>query len=167
MSQIVSIDLVSAAKRSPDIPDGLSDQRLKTAADRYEKFLLLAARYRNADLIPTKEIDMMWHLHMLHPRAYHKDCMNLFGDILDHDGGFGSDPSEANEHLSTLHATRELWKKEFGEDYAPSRTFHSPGRTTTLASLEEQPASCLTNCSTLKLSPVEALKEQSASCMSG
>ncbi|WP_437643950.1 hypothetical protein [Sorangium sp. So ce362] len=26
---------------------------------------------------------------MLHPKAYVADCMRLFGEILDHDGGFG------------------------------------------------------------------------------
>ena len=40
------------------------------------------ARHPDRRLAPTREIDHMWHLHMLHPRAYQDDCQRVFGSVL-------------------------------------------------------------------------------------
>ena len=67
----------------------------------YKKFLLvksievLAARDSQAGdqspsswkekCQPTKVVDLYWHSHMLCPRKYQNDCMNLVNDIIDHE----------------------------------------------------------------------------------
>lgn len=68
-------------------------------------------------LAPTKRIDRMWHLHMLHPRAYVADCMKLYGEILDHDGGFGSTPEEEPVLREVFATTATLWQEKFGAPY--------------------------------------------------
>jgi hypothetical protein len=66
---------------------------------------------------PTKDIDEMWHLHMLSPKAYHRDCMRLFGDILDHDGGFGKGEGEGPQLQSCFEQTARMWQEMYGEAY--------------------------------------------------
>lgn len=36
-------------------------------------------------LVPTYDIDLIWHTHQLHPSAYARDTTSLIGRILDHD----------------------------------------------------------------------------------
>lgn len=117
MPNLISVDLFRAAKRSPGFPKEWTDEDIRRELGRYEKFLLLAQRYPGHPLAPTKNIDEIWHLHMTHPRAYYEDCQRLFGDILDHDGGFGADADELPELQSTFAKTAELWECEFGEPY--------------------------------------------------
>ena len=57
-------------------------------------------------------------MHMLRPVAYQKDCYDLFGELLDHDGGFGKASDEQLRELETAFVmTSELWEKEYGEPY--------------------------------------------------
>lgn len=113
---IVSIDLVKAAARSEELA-GIPERDLAQAAADYERFLLLAKQFPDRPIAPTKAIDRMWHLHMLHPRAYVADCMRLFGEILDHDGGFGSTVEEAPVLAEMFASTAELWAEVFGTAY--------------------------------------------------
>ena len=118
--RLISIDLVRAAKRSEELKN-LPEEELRENARAYERFLELAGRHRGA-LAPTRAIDQMWHLHMLHPVAYHRDCMRLFGRILDHDGGFGSVPEEEPLLKQVFEKTARLWEEAFGEPYGQSRS---------------------------------------------
>jgi len=113
----ITADLFAAAKKSPSFPKDWDDAKIRGEIARYGKFLTIARKYPGQPLAPTKDIDEIWHLHMMHPRAYSEDCMRLFGDILDHDGGFGAVPEELPQLKATFNRTAELWKKEFGEPY--------------------------------------------------
>jgi len=114
---VVSIDLVRAAMRSEDFRDSLTLAELEEAEERYEKFLLLAKKHPERQLAPTRDIDLMWHLHMLHPRAYAADCYALFGDLLDHDGGFGSASDEVEPLKVAFAETAALWRDTYSEPY--------------------------------------------------
>jgi hypothetical protein len=113
---IISVDLVASALRSEDLGTIPREVLARDAAD-YERFLLLAQRYPFEPLAPTRAIDRMWHLHMLHPRQYAADCDQLFGDLLDHNGGFGATPEEAPLLTAAFAKTSVLWKHEFGTEY--------------------------------------------------
>jgi hypothetical protein len=114
----ISVDLAVAAHRVEDgFFSGLSPSETVEAAKRYEKFLTLLQKHPDAIIAPTRDIDEMWHLHMLHPVAYHRDCMSSFGEIIDHDGGFGSEPEEAPVLAATFDYTAQLWQQEYGEPY--------------------------------------------------
>jgi hypothetical protein len=118
-SAVVSVDLIGAALRSEDMAHIPVSELYESLAD-YERFLLLVKAHWTVPVAPTKAIDRMWHLHMLHPRAYHDDCIRLFGEILDHDGGFGSTDDEAPVLAETFAQTSRLWEQEFGMPYLGS-----------------------------------------------
>ena len=121
MSPIISIDLVAAAKRSEELAN-LPAHELEQDARDYARFLRLLREHPYEDQAPTKRIDRMWHLHMLHPRAYQADCLRLIGDVLDHDGGFGGTPEEAPALHAAFTRTAALWLAKFGEPYVGETT---------------------------------------------
>jgi len=114
---VLSIDLVAASYRASGFPQDWSREEREREALRYEKFLTLAAKHPKARTTPTREIDEMWHLHMLHPVAYANDCMRLFGLIFDHDGGFGTGTGELPILKAAFREFAALWESEYGEPY--------------------------------------------------
>ena len=114
----LSFDYVKGARLSRGVLATLSDDDVRTLADRYRRFLALKAKYPREAIAPTEIIDEMWHLHMLHPRAYHRDCMPAFGFILDHNPGFGAEEDEVDALASTFARTAERYEREFGESYS-------------------------------------------------
>lgn len=80
-------------------------------------FLCLAAKHPNERATPTRDIDELWHLHMLHPAAYYVDCVKLFGSIFDHDGGFGTGPGELPILKAAFGEFAARWEAEYGEPY--------------------------------------------------
>lgn len=114
---VISVDLLAAAQRSDSFPKDWTPEKTELALLRYERFLLLAAKHPGHPVAPTRDIDEMWHLHMLSPRAYYQDCQKLFGGVLDHDGGFGKDPAEIPILKATFEETARLWHAEYGEPY--------------------------------------------------
>ncbi len=113
----ITVDLIESARRSDHFPKEWSATKVQRALDRYTRFVLLAARHPGLALAPTRDIDEMWHLHMLSPRAYYEDCMRLFGEVFDHDGGFGKDASEVSMLRTTFERTARLWEAAYGEPY--------------------------------------------------
>jgi hypothetical protein len=119
---VVTLDLHRAARRSESFPKDWSPERTAAAIARYERFLLLVAEDPTRPVAPTREIDRIWHLHMLDPVAYHRDCTRLFGTILGHDGGFGTEPDEAPVLAEVFEDTARRWEARFGEPYAAEAT---------------------------------------------
>lgn len=110
-----SVDLHAAARRSESETSEWVAEKLDESIERYRKFFALA---RSGERVaPTRDIDMVWHLHMLAPVAYHDDCMSYLGRILDHDGGFGHTPEEAEILSGVFIATARRWEEAFGEPY--------------------------------------------------
>lgn len=112
-----SVDLHEAARRSESETREWTAQKLETAIERYRKFFALARD--GGPVAPTRDIDMVWHLHMLAPVAYHNDCMAHLGRILDHDGGFGQTPDEVKELSDVFAQTAKRWESSYGEPYVP------------------------------------------------
>ena len=111
----LTVDLFRSARRNEDFPR-LDDADLGEAIDRYVRFLILCAKHPNRPLSPTKDIDLVWHLHMLSPRGYVRDCEMIFGEVLDHDGGFGAGDEEP-ELRRVFAETADLWALEYAEPY--------------------------------------------------
>jgi hypothetical protein len=114
----LTFDYLKGARLSRGVLATLSDDEVRALAERYRRFLALKARYPRQAIAPTEIIDEMWHLHMLHPRAYHRDCTQAFGFILDHNPGFGAAGDEVDALASTFARTAERYEREFGESYS-------------------------------------------------
>lgn len=114
----ISVDLASVVRKAENgFFSNLPEAEATESAARYLKFLTLIKRYPHTSLAPTHDIDEMWHAHMLRPVAYYRDCIANFGEIIDHDGGFGAEEHEVPVLAATFQHTAELWEKEFGEPY--------------------------------------------------
>lgn len=114
-TSLLSVDLLHAWERSEIKPEGQTRDDAVRALHRYERFLLLAAAHPGVPQAPTRDIDEMWHLHMLAPSAYNDDCIRLFGEVLDHDGGFGKCEDEAALLQATFEQTSRMWQEMYVE----------------------------------------------------
>jgi len=114
-----NIDINDKVKKSGGFLGSLDSKDRAFAVERYKKFLHMCKVYPNKALAPTKEIDEMWHLHMLSPIQYMKDCNEFFGELLDHNGGFGKRDDEFETWQKYFRETEMLWDMEFGEKYIP------------------------------------------------
>jgi hypothetical protein len=116
----LSVDLVAAAKRGEGPLAAMDDAKLAGLELHYRQFLALKREHPSMSFAPTGAIDAMWHLHMLHPVAYQRDCEAILGFVLDHNPGFGAGPDEMPALLEQFDATAALWTQEFGEPYVES-----------------------------------------------
>lgn len=123
VQQEVSVDLVAASYRSDSFPTDWSAEERARSFDRYCKWLRLKQRHPTERLAPTRDIDLFWHLHMLAPVAYNRDCQRLFGKLLDHDGGFGKGEGELPVLQQVFIHTAELWEAEYNEAYREDGQF--------------------------------------------
>lgn len=132
----ISADLIEASYRSEDFPSDWTRAQREQALDRYRRWLALKQRAPKAKFAPTRDIDRFWHLHMLSPVAYYRDCMALFGRLLDHDGGFGKGPGEAEQLRAVFERTADLWERAYDEPYRDDRVWMR----------DAQPTDCWHDC---------------------
>jgi hypothetical protein len=84
---------------------------------RYKGFLyLLKLTGLSVFLVPTIDIDLMWHSHQAGPRAYREDTVHLLGRVLNHDDT-DSDRSPGQKLDTGFNKTRKLWMDTFGSCY--------------------------------------------------
>lgn len=90
---------------------------LRAAEQRYKGFLHL---FRMTDckvfLVPTYDIDLMWHAHQLNPEAYTQDITHILGRVLEHDDS-DSDRSSGHKLDEGFHKTRQQWQQNYGCTY--------------------------------------------------
>lgn len=65
--------------------DGWTRQQAMYAISCYKMFLFLVYLHPQMLLVPTQEIDRVWHCHILHTRKYFQDCLRLFGRFIHHE----------------------------------------------------------------------------------
>lgn len=93
-------------------PRIITDEWIDRAISRYADFLQLARDHPREVLVPTLDIDLIWHAHMLSPLDYRDDCHALLGRLLSHD-----DQKEALELKDAFDATAERWHESHGTPY--------------------------------------------------
>ena len=79
---------------------------LESAAERYEQFLKLGAEMDT--VVPTLDIDIIWHSHMLSPVDYFTECKELAGRVLDH-----KDELPSSELEVSFTKTKDVWNKKY------------------------------------------------------
>ena len=100
----------------PEEGKGFTPIMLARAELDYRRFLHMHIVHPEADLVPTKLIDEVWHQHILDTNAYGEDCDRIFGHFLHHYPYFGMNGEEDQANLqSCFESTQEIWEREFGE----------------------------------------------------
>ena len=82
----------------------------------YRRFLYLSSIYNEKVLVPSKDIDMFWHTHILDTQKYMLDCESLFGRYIHHFPYFGMrGEKDRNQLKKSFHETEELFLLHFSE----------------------------------------------------
>eukprot|EP00980_Cylindrotheca_fusiformis_P031075 scaffold25800_cov162-Cylindrotheca_fusiformis.AAC.1 len=100
-------------------PHFADDAFLHEGQRQYHKFLRLRKKAIGTKivLVPTFQIDLMWHTHILSSvTGYFMDCKSIIGEAMNHDDNM-SDRSVDGPLDRAFKHTKELWRGEYGEDY--------------------------------------------------
>lgn len=82
----------------------------------YKKYLVLCGLYPKARLVPTKDIDIVWHTHILDTNRYHEDCHKIFGYFLHHNPNYSPEIVGGAIYQRSSRLTVELFKKHFNQE---------------------------------------------------
>lgn len=82
----------------------------------YRRFLYLVNLYPEKVIVPSKDIDIFWHTHILDTQKYMADCENLFDKYFHHFPYFGMRGKSDRINLEDAYQeTDKLYLKHFGE----------------------------------------------------
>jgi hypothetical protein len=102
-----------------------SHDELDTMEAEYRKFLALRLAHPEAEIVPCKLVDEMWHRHILDTRAYAEDCEQIFGSFMHHFPYFGMRGDDDAQALADAYGdTLRRYRAAFGEP--PEDTWVSP-----------------------------------------
>lgn len=89
------------------------------ATAKYRQYLKLCAIYPGKSIVPNKEIDQVWHTHILDTAKYRDDCELIFGRFLDHFPYFGLRSEVDAQNLKAAYTeTLKLFRDHFSVDLA-------------------------------------------------
>jgi len=120
LAAIEALDLepikFKAMRNVDDDGYGWSAERAQHAATAYKRQLILRAKHPDATLVPERDTDRFWHMHILDTMKYAADCDAMFGHFVHHYPYFGlrgeEDARIADDAFET---TQRLLVEEFGE----------------------------------------------------
>ena len=119
----ISLDLVDAARKQlvflrevDKHPDLYSGDLVRKAIRRYEQMWLpLAAEHNGKEIAPPLDVHWVWHVHMLAPYYYEKDCLEIVKCVPDHK--LLSD----NSRHAAMERAKVIWEERYR-----SEPFHTP-----------------------------------------
>ena len=116
-ADIAAIDMEMVNMKLGDKDEG--NDWTKPQADEaeleYKRFLTLSKRHGKG-IVPTKQIDVIWHCHILDTRAYHQDSQKIFGGYFHHYPYFGMrGEQDAKDLEGAFRRTQKLYQEAFGE----------------------------------------------------
>ncbi len=115
-TQTLGIDLIKAAKNEleflklvDEYPNLCKGSVVKNAIKRYERLWLpFASRVSTVTALAAPlDIAWVWHVHMLAPYHYGRDCLNIITRVLDHS------PLDSTQRNLALQRTKDLWYTEY------------------------------------------------------
>lgn len=113
----------------PEEGEGLDSVELDVREREYRRFLALKLMHPDADVVPCKLADEMWHRHILDTRAYADDCQAIFGEFVHHFPYFGlRGPDDAQALQDAYADTLQLYRDAFGEPEPDTWISDSPTR---------------------------------------
>ena len=119
----IGVDLVDAARKQlvflrevDKHPDLYTGDLVRKAIRRYEQLWLpLAAEHNGKEIAPPLDVHWVWHVHMLAPYYYEKDCLEIVKCVPDHK--LLSD----NSRHAAMERAKAIW-----EDRYRNEPFHTP-----------------------------------------
>jgi len=115
-------------KNSSHNPE-LDEKHIEMAIEQYRKYLTLKIRYPTVNLVPTEDIDLIWHAHILDTENYASDCEKIFGRFLHHKPYFGEFSDESQDQMRNFYnETSDLWEIEFGEKLVQPKIYRCSGK---------------------------------------
>lgn len=95
---------------------GWSRTRAEKAVRDYKRYMAVTKALGGLQMVPSGDIDEIWHMHILDTRAYMADCNALFGEYLHHYPYFGMLGQENRQQwLQVQSVSTNLWEHLFGE----------------------------------------------------
>lgn len=93
----------------------MSEDEWDLGEKEYRRFLTLKTLYPAVTLVPSKQVDTIWHAHILDTRAYRDDCNAVFGRFIDHYPYFGIYGDDDARNLdAAFNETVALYENHFG-----------------------------------------------------
>ena len=103
----------------PESGQGWTQEQTKRAISRYIIFLTLKHLYPNVGIVPTQEIDQVWHTHILDTAKYAQECQQVFGYFLHHFPYMGMrGETDRKNWQSAFAQTKSLFAEHFGVSMA-------------------------------------------------
>ena len=95
--------------------EGWSAARADAVEVEYRRFLHLMKAFPTEQTVPSVEVDIFWHYHILDTIKYAADCKAVFGYFLHHDPSVGlAGASEAPERARRAARMHALYAATFG-----------------------------------------------------
>jgi hypothetical protein len=91
------------------------EERVERALDEYRQFLALMLWHPEAFLVPSEDIDEVWHTHVLHTARYEADCQTIFGRFQHHLPTSDESEDVRDEPLQGRDETLQFFEEAFGE----------------------------------------------------
>lgn len=111
--KLLEDDAFEAQRRNGDL---LWDEgRVARALHDYKQFLALMHWNPEAFLVPSDEIDDVWHTHVLNTARYQADCETIFGCFQHHSPSMGASEEVVEAHTNDREETLRLFEEAFGE----------------------------------------------------
>jgi hypothetical protein len=83
---------------------------------KYRRFLKLCAMYPGKSIVPSKDLDPVWHTHILDTAKYEDDCRTVFGFTLHHFPYLGlRGEADITAWQNNFQETLTLYEQHFGE----------------------------------------------------
>ena len=96
--------------------EGWDMEKLDYVEKQYKRYLYLWAVFPEKRIVPTHDIDIFWHKHIVNTRNYHDDCQKVFGYYKHHRLYPGDMPEgERAKRAQEFEATKALYEEAFGE----------------------------------------------------
>jgi len=137
LSAAVTRQLVFAQKmerqlwiRSPTL-----EGTMKRIIGRYGNFLQLFKLYPKTMLVPTLDIDLVWHTHQLSHARYRQVTEQLVGTLIDHNDKLGKPVLDDG-----MQRTKNLYRIRFGEEYQICNCWDCEALTSALEEAEDDDA---------------------------
>ena len=99
----------------PDSGQGWTKEQTERAIANYLRFLAFKHQYPNVEIVPSEEIDKVWHTHILDTLKYAADCQAVFGRFIHHFPYFGIRGKSDRQNLEAAFVrTQAIFKEYFG-----------------------------------------------------